>query len=401
MKKLGMLTVFLISPLFLSACWDSYELEERANILGLAVDLGNMNEIDEIPKVTHIEGETPASVEDTIYKVTAQIAVPGKIKLGPEGGTGEGSEKTAWVLETYGHTMKDALANMQQQLAEKLYLGHLQIIVVSEDIAKQGIIDISDYLRRDIEVRRTAWMIISEGDAHSILKVAPPIETVPALYLAETLNNAVRFGKLPEEYLGKFWINLSDIGVDAILPIVKPINNDRIFVSGLSYFKEEKMAGTMLPLEIGAYLAMIGEAKGGYSFMVSLDDAVYILNSQKRSSVIQVDLQNGTPTAAIDIHIDSELDEEINDGRLDEKKIKEIEKEANAFLEKDVLLNLIKRLQDDQSDILGIGARIRAEYSDYWKREVKTTEQWKKIYKEMNIKVKIHTQIRRTGMEWD
>lgn len=395
-----MITVVFISLFLLSACWDRYELEERATILGLAVDLGDASEMSKLPKVTHLEGEAPESVSDTVYKVTAQIAVPGKIKLGPEGSTGEGSEKTAWVLEAYGHTMRDALATMQQQLAERLYLGHLQIIVVSEDLARQGILDISDYLRRNSEVRRTAWMIISEGDAHSILTIAPPIETVPALYLADTLDNAVRFGKLPEEYLGKFWINLSDVGVEAIMPLVKPVGNDRIFVSGLSYFNEEKMVGSMTPLEIGAYLALLGEAKGGYSFMVSLDEAVYILTSHKRRSTIEVELQNGNPSAAVDIRIEAYIDEEINNGKLNEKKITEIEKEANTYLE-EVLSKLLEKLQSEQSDVFGIGARVRAKYSDYWTEEVKTAVKWREIYKDMDIKTNAHIQIKRTGMEWE
>ncbi len=400
MKKIGMITVVFISLFLLSACWDRYELEERATILGLAVDLGDASEMSKLPKVTHLEGEAPESVSDTVYKVTAQIAVPGKIKLGPEGSTGEGSEKIAWVLEAYGHTMRDALATMQQQLAERLYLGHLQIIVVSEDLARQGILDISDYLRRNSEVRRTAWMIISEGDAHSILTIAPPIETVPALYLADTLDNAVRFGKLPEEYLGKFWINLSDVGVEAIMPLVKPVGNDRIFVSGLSYFNEEKMVGSMTPLEIGAYLALLGEAKGGYSFMVSLDEAVYILTSHKRRSTIEVELQNGNPSAAVDIRIEAYIDEEINNGKLNEKKITEIEKEANTYLE-EVLSKLLEKLQSEQSDVFGIGARVRAKYSDYWTEEVKTAVKWREIYKDMDIKTNAHIQIKRTGMEWE
>lgn len=395
-----MITAVFISSFLLSACWDRYELEERATILGLAIDLGDASEMSKLPKVTHLEGEAPESVSDTVYKVTAQIAVPGKIKLGPEGSTGEGSEKTAWVLEAYGHTMRDALATMQQQLAERLYLGHLQIIVVSEDLARQGILEISDYLRRNSEVRRTAWMIISEGDAHSILTIAPPIETVPALYLADTLDNAVRFGKLPEEYLGKFWINLSDVGAEAVLPFVKPVGNDRIFVSGLSYFNEEKMVGSLTPLEIGAYLALLGEAKGGYSFMVSLEEAVYILTSHKRRSTIEVELQNGNPSAAIDIRIEAYIDEEINNGKLNEKKITEIEKEANTYLE-EVLSKLLEKLQSEQSDIFGIGARVRAKYSDYWTEEVKTAAKWREIYKDMDIKMNAHIQIKRTGMEWE
>lgn len=134
--------------------------------------------------------------------------------------------------------------------------------------------------------------------------------------------------------------------------------------------------------------------------MVSLDEAVYVLTSHKRRSITQVNVENGNPSAAIDIHIDAYIDEEINDGRLNEKKITVIEKEANAILE-EALAGLLEKLQSDQSDILGIGARIRAKYSDYWIDEVKTAEKWRGIYKDMDIKTNAHIQIKRTGMEWD
>lgn len=79
--------VFLIIgfTLLLTGCWDRYELEDRANILGLAVDLAEKDDLREEPEVTHRQGHFPIEKKETLYKVTAQIAVPGKIKLGPEG----------------------------------------------------------------------------------------------------------------------------------------------------------------------------------------------------------------------------------------------------------------------------------------------------------------------------
>ncbi len=174
--------------LFLTGCWDRYELEERATILGLAIDYADESTEDfTIPEVSHLKGEFPGG-EDTLYKITAQLAVPGKIKLGPEGGSGSGADKTSWVLETVGYTMKDAMLNLQQQLAERMYLGHLQIVIVSSEVAENGIADINDFLRRDYEVRRTAWMVITEEKASEVLETAPPIEIVPALYLSLTIR---------------------------------------------------------------------------------------------------------------------------------------------------------------------------------------------------------------------
>ena len=394
------LMIFLI--LLLTGCWDRYELEDRANILGIAIDLAQEKELSDEPEVTHRKGHFPIKKRETLYKVTAQIAVPGKIKLGPEGGGGQGSEKTAWVLETFGHTMKDAMSNLQQQLAEKLYLGHLQIVVVSDEIAKRGLSEINDFLRRDYEVRRTAWMIVNEKDASKVMKSATPIETVPSLYLSSTLDHAVRFGKLPREYLGKFWTDISDDGVNAILPTVKVIENDRILVDGLAFFKDAKLVGRTSSIEIGAYMGMKEKSPGGYSIAVSLDNGrgVYFIQSQKRNPDIKVKVKNGVPSANIHVKIDAVVDEEVNTNRLNEKNLKKLERAANKKSE-EICKELLKKVQKEGSDVLGLGARIRAKYGEYWNQEIKTEERWSEVYKEMDIKVTVDYHIKRAGMEWN
>ncbi|WP_071394076.1 Ger(x)C family spore germination protein [Bacillus tuaregi] len=388
--------------ILLTGCWDRYELEDRANILGIAVDLAEEKDLSNEPEVTHRIGHFPIKKRETLYKVTAQIAVPGKIKLGPEGGGGQGSEKTAWILETSGHTMKDAMANLQQQLAEKLYLGHLQIVVVSDEIAKRGLSEINDFLRRDYEVRRTAWMIVNEKDASKVIKTAPPLETVPSLYLSDTLNHAVQFGKLPREYLGKFWVDISDDGVNAILPAVKVIEKDRILVDGLAFFQNAKMVGRTTSVEIGAFMGMKEKSNGGYSIAVSMkdDNGVYFIRSLKRKPKLDVSVKNGKPSAKIHIQVDAVIDEEVNVNQLNGRSLKQLEKAANKKRE-EICYELLKKIQKEGSDILGLGARIRAKHREYWNREIKTEEKWCEVYKEMDIKVTVDYRILRAGMEWN
>ncbi|MFT4414189.1 Ger(x)C family spore germination protein [Fredinandcohnia humi] len=402
MSRFFISLIFLLLTVVLTGCWDRYELEDRANILGLAVDLAELNQLHDEPEVTHRKDNFPEEGRESLYKVTAQIAVPGKIKLGPEGGGGQGSEKTAWILETYGHTMKDAMSNLQQQLAEKLYLGHLQIVVVSDEIAKRGLSEVNDFLRRDHEVRRTAWMIVNEKDASKVIKTAPPLETVPSLYLSDTLDNAVRFGKLPREYLGKFWIDISDDGVNAILPAVKVIDGDRILVDGLAFFQNEKMVGRTTPIEIGAYMSMKEKNGGGYSLNVSLDKerGVYLVKSQERKPHINVYVIDGKPYAEINVEVDAQIEEVVNTSLLGEKRIKQIEIAVNHKKE-EICNELLAKLQKEGSDVLGLGARIRAKYGDYWDTKVKSEEIWSEIYKEMKIDVKVEHRIRRAGMEWN
>ncbi len=225
------------------------------------------------------------------------MAVPGKIKLGPEKG-GTESEKTAWIVETYGYTMKDAMATLQQQLAEKLYYGHLQIIVVNKNIIEEGVTEINDFLKREYEVRRTAWMVASEGEASKVIKAAPPVEIIPSLYMSNTLDNSVRFGRLPREQFGKFWVDISDFGVDGHLPLVKVMDTDRILINGIVYFKGNKMVGTMTPIQTGMYLAITEKNPGGYTVAITTNDgAKYLIESLERKAIINVKVENGKPSA--------------------------------------------------------------------------------------------------------
>ncbi|MEJ9281853.1 Ger(x)C family spore germination protein [Ureibacillus thermosphaericus] len=399
MKRFQLKFAFVLIAVFLlSGCWDRYELEERANILALSIDIAEEGEDIEMPEVTHSKGEFPAE-EKIIYKVAAQLAVPGKIMLGPEGGDTNSAE-TDWLLVTYGYSMKDVLSNLQQELAEKIYLGHIQLIVVSDKIAKKGLEDIMDFLKRDFEVRRTAWIMVTEGEALEILNATPPIQTVPSLYLANTLREAVKFGKLPKEHLGKVWIDFSDEGVDAIIPLVKPMG-DHILVDGLVYFKDYQMVGTLTPTETGAILALQGINPAGYSNVIVPGDkkGVYLVKPFKRISKISVEIQDGKPKVFIDVKVEGFVEEQLYTNDLSKEKLQELEKSATELGGK-VLNSLVKKLQQDESDILAIGARVRAYHPKYWEENVKTEDAWREIYKEMDIQVKMDYKILRVGMEW-
>ncbi|MEL3962768.1 Ger(x)C family spore germination protein [Lysinibacillus endophyticus] len=295
---------------------------------------------------------------------------------------------------------ENSIDYLQQQLAEKLYLGHLQITIVNEDVAKKGLDDINDFLKREYEVRRTSWMVVSTGKAEDVLRAAPPIETVSALYLSDTLENAMRFGKLPREYLGKFWIDEADVGVDGALPYVRLIEQERILVDGLAYFKDDKMVGTMSPFEIGVYLGMKGENRGGYGLAVSSDDGgMYILESYKRDSDIDIKIEENVPSIKINVKIDSNIAERSNVKNITNNRVEEIEELASNIATKKYN-QVIKKWQENESDVLGIGARVRAKFPKYWSEEVKTIDRWYEIYKQLNMEVKVRCEIIRTGMEY-
>jgi spore germination protein KC len=402
-KRANLLLVLLLfAPLF-GGCWDRLEIEERANVLGISVDLEGPQAQNEESEVSHLKGEFPLPSKKMI-RITAQIAVPGRIPLGPGGvgsSGGGGPQKPVWVVSVVGHTLDDAMMNLQQQLADRVFLSHLRVIVLSEEYARQGVDNVNEYLRRNPEVRRAAWLMVSKGRAANLMKVSPELERVPALYLMSTLDHAVTLGKFPNDFLGIFWSATSSLGQQPYLPYVAIKGKNNVEIAGMAYFNHTKMVGVTKPLEIGFFMAVQSLNPGGYIAAVPVPgtSGSVMIHALHRKSKIEVDLQNGKPHATVKVYYEAELEEKSHSYIQveNEQVITKIEESASHASEK-AIKELIKKTQEQGSDIFGFGEYVRGKQAKFWNEHVKTEEKWSDMYKTMQIDVSVTWRIRRVGM---
>ncbi|MDR6553453.1 Ger(x)C family spore germination protein [Paenibacillus qinlingensis] len=393
------LVVVLVAPL-LTGCWDRLEIEDRAVILAIGIDKAKPGDEKENSNATHILKQDTETNKGLI-RITVQIAIPGRIPLGTGGG---GSESTAggkpvWVLSSVGYTLEDALMNLQQQLADRLFFGHLRVIVLSEAVAKNGIENENDFFRRQPQVRRTVWMVVSKGSAADIMKATPQLERVPTLYLLATLEHAREMGKLPNIFLGVFFSASSAKGQEGILPYLDLKKESNIELAGMAYFKNDKMVGTSTALQIGHYMAMKEINPGGYSVLQEIpgEKTTAMFKTMHRKSRITTTIRNGNVHTIIKCQVEGDLTEKSNEKafitRESLKMLEEkIQKDAEVGFEK-----FIQQTQKEGSDIFGFGEYVRATQPAYWNKEIKTKEAWEQKYKEMSVEVSMRVKIRRIG----
>ncbi|HEY0827142.1 MAG TPA: Ger(x)C family spore germination protein [Bacilli bacterium] len=399
--KVGCLILGLLS--LLTGCWDRLEIEERAVILGISIDKAEPEEMKEEKEVSHLKGKYPTPKKGSM-RITVQIAVPGRIPLGPgeTGGGGKGGgQKSVWVLDVVGHTIDDAVMNLQQQISAQLFFGHLRVIVVSQEVAKDGLQDINDYFRRSPEVRRLTWMMISKGKAGELMKATPELERVPTLYLISTMDQAVRMGKFPNDFVGQFWSNSSKKGQEPYLPFVDIEKKGNMSISGMAFFKGEKMVGVTKPLEIGIYMEMLGMNPGGYQAFVEVPgtSGLVVYNVTHRKSNIDVQIKNGKPHITIKNHLEGDLREKSNGQfTLNGKSIQGIENQMEMATEKG-FKDLFEKTQKKGSDIFGFGEIVRAKHARYWNKQIKTNKNWQKMFKEITLESSSIIEVRRVGMK--
>ncbi|WP_134702054.1 Ger(x)C family spore germination protein [Ammoniphilus sp. YIM 78166] len=397
-KCVGILLCFV--PL-LSGCWDRLEIEERAVVLAIAVDEEDPEEVSEESAVAHLGGKVPEE-QKRLIRLTVQIAVPGRIPLGPGEGGGGGTEKPVWVIDVVGHTVEDAFSNLQQLVSDRLFFGHLRIIVVNEKVARKGLQNLNDALRRNAEVRRAAWMIVSKGKAAELVSLEPELERVPALYLLATMDGSVELGKLPNSFLGVFWSAMTSKGQEGYLPYVELQKNQSVLISGLAYFKGSKMAGITLPIEIGNYMAIKGINPGGYTVLVEVpgEAGAVMFESTERKSKIEVKMKDGKPHVKVKVHIEGNLIEKSNAQFKvgSSASLHKIESQIGKNAE-EAFMKLIKKTQKQGSDIFGFGEHVRGKHPTYWSQHIKEKEKWQAMYKEIPVHVQVDISIRRIGMK--
>jgi Ger(x)C family germination protein len=390
---------FLLFP-SLTGCWDSQEIDKRANVLAIGIDVANSKDQKKEDAIAHLKKRFPIPNREMI-KLTAQIAIPGRIPLGPEQGGGS-TQKPVLVIHVVGHTMDDALLNLQQEVANQIFLGHLRIIVINEKVARKGTRQLNDFLRRNPQIRRTANIVVSKEKAAEYMEIYPKLGRVPSLYLADAVDNLTALGKFPSSFIGLFWTIQSSKGQETYLPYLKLKGKTHVQLNGLAYFKGDRMVGNTSPLEIGVFMSVVGIKKGGYPAfsIVPGTNKVVMIGTKKRKTRIKVNLKDGKPHALIKIRYENEIDEKDNPHITiaDSKTIKNIEKEFS----KEVIVSIRKLIVNTQaagSDIFGFGEHFRAKLPRYWNKNVKTKVAWERIYKDLSFDITVESHIHRVGMK--
>ncbi|MDI3257631.1 MAG: Ger(x)C family spore germination protein [Kyrpidia sp.] len=402
--------------LVLTGCWDRLEIEQRAIVLGIAVDEATPGELRQSSTSSRLS-PAPRGPGVVPLRLTAQIAVPGRIPLGPGdaggggggssgggsgggGDGGEGGQRPVWVLSAVGHSMEDAVSNLQQEVADPLFFGHLRILVMSEGVARKGVIDINDWLRRNADVRRTLWLTVSRGNAAAVMEAAPPLERVPVLYLWATLSRAEQMGKLPPSYGNVFWRAFSSSGQEPYLPYLEIRQKDNIFIRGLAYFKGNHMVGTLDPWDIGLFMGIKGFNPGGYSAFVEVPGTGehVMVQALHRKAKIEVFWAKDRPGIRVRSHVEAVVREKVG-GRVDLRSppdVQMLEDVISRSLSRN-MEQLIRKTQRDGADIFGFGQYVRARMFGYWRRAVHTKQDWERLYPTIPVQVEATVNLRQSG----
>lgn len=360
--------VLCLGPLLLTACWDQTEIEEQSNVLAIGFDTCGEN-------------------QDCELMVTRQVAIPGQIPLG--GGKATNPEETVVVFQTGGRRESESAARAQMELNRTMSYGHMRVWVISEEVARQGLERHLDFVRRLAETRRMTWMAVSEGQAYDVLKAAPKLERVPALYLSDMLDDAQRTGRLPRSSEMFFDTALSRIGEDPAVPLIRMAGPDRPQLAGLAVFRGDAMVGKLSVAEMNTYLQLQGVRQGSEHIHVDLPEGGWaVMRVFSRHAQRKVRRAGSRIQATVQIELECEL-VNLSPGVNWDRFIQvEAERRASTQVERRAKALTDKLQHQLRADVLGIGSAVQS----------RTEQEWRKLFAATTFQIEADVQVRRTGL---
>lgn len=378
MKKLVPIYILcLLLSTMLTGCWNRRELNTLAIVQALGID----------------------RTKDDQICVSAQILKPSQLK-----GASTQGNKGIWVVSGIGETVFDAVRNASLKGDRKLFFPHNKVIILGEDTAKAGIQPLLDFLGRDHELRKLAYVFIARGDAKDILLGEHEQEKIPGKAIEGLAKTSNINSRVPKRNLKDLIETLNSKTSSSVLPSIKVQEKNEngtlkqvVTLDQTAVFKKDKLIGWLNPTETRGLLWILGEIKSGIIVVKSPKEETKNVSLEiiKASSKITPDITEGKLSLTIEIKEEGNLAEQMSEVDLTQPDaFAELEKMQDAAIEEEIYTALSKA-QEWGVDLFKFGEEFHHKYPHEWPDLEKN---WNEEFPKIEVKVEVEAHLRRVGI---
>ncbi|MBW7571403.1 Ger(x)C family spore germination protein [Caproiciproducens faecalis] len=367
-KRLCVL-LLIVSMFFLNGCWNYREIETLAMVSGFAIDKGT-------------DGHK--------YHLTFEFLDLTSENMGSK------------LLETDGDTVFDAVRNAISKSQKKLMFSDCKIILISKELASEGIAPLLDFVTRDTEPRITLHPMISEEKtAGEILQQKPLTDHLICLELNQILDqNTANLAEAPKIRLYQANNLLEGQGSSLFLPSIKIAKQkaaSTLELAGTAVFKQDKLVGFLDRNQSKDLLFIKNQIKGGL-LLVSPDASGQKITLEIKESKTEIKpvFVNQLVTIQINIKTACALAEDETSKSYDTLEgLKKVEERANKMLESDITGTIQTVQTKYDSDIFGFGSLVYQSDPQYWEKE---KPKWGELFPTLKVSVTADVKILNTAV---
>ena len=374
MRRVLHLTLILSILLACSGCWDLVEVDRRAFITALGIDI------------------------DSRQQVMLTVQTPLPHEMSPPGSRSGTRNKDFYTISASSKTIYEAFRDLQSMTERRLVIQQKKILVIGEAAARFGVEPLLNWLVRSPKnPPRCPVFVARQRTAREVLTFTPETKTMLGLtagVASQTKTKNDRSYNIPGWL---FHQKLLYDTKDVYAPLIDIDQAQGQYIKeGLAVFDEDRMVGALTAEETQAFglLANLMQA-GGMTFDMAsgIPRLKYSLQNVKGKTKIKVLIRNGEPHFLVNTKLQGSLIELIGaKNRLTPDFIAAVETQIQRVLASR-LRATIKKLQQLNSDPINFEEEFRVQQPEVW-RKIK----WKTIFPTVGFTVKVKVKVVRNGI---
>ncbi|TCU79098.1 spore germination protein KC [Tissierella praeacuta] len=373
-KPFIFISILILMAILLTGCWNYREIDKLALVSGLAVDKNGLN-----------KG----------YEVTAEI-----VSISTSSTKEPNFHSTK--IQSKGESIFDCMRNMINVSAKQLFWSHAAILIVSEDVAKESILPVLDWITRDSEPRLTLYVLVSkEKTAKEILNSKSLSTEIRSFEVEDMIISNKRLSKVPNIQVYQLLNDVSTAGIYPVLPTAELVyngNKETMALSGGAILNNDKLVDYMDFEDVNNYLFIRDQIKGGIINTTLINNGSIdniALEIFKNKTKINPIISNEEISMNIKITTEVSIAESsASINALNKMDIEKLEIVAEKTL-KDNILKTIARAQNDfELDIFGFGNLVKEKMPHVWKD---IENNWDEIFKGLKINLDVDINVRGSG----
>ncbi len=414
----------------LCGCYDAVEPNEIAYVVAMGID------------------ETD---QDGIYEFTIQFAKTTQISGGSSEEGGKAGNEITDLIAIKAPTIYSGINLANHSVSKRFTLAHTKLFVISEEIARKGVLDLSDAIGRNSDIRPNIYLAVSHGKAKEYLEAVKPVAEVNPVNYYHLIFESQYSGFVPKNMIQDFYCQVKSDYKSCVLPITgvnqtnleknknnegqdnkdqesqnteldsngdtkTPLNESGFEyhlyqyvagqsdiekknpseIMGMAIFKRDKMVGVMSEIEGELYNILTGQYQNNYVTFHTGDHSdkpVTVQMSQSRRPKKTVKIMPDHPRVSVKVFLEAELVSESVQDPID-GHVNEFEETARKEIKNAITHFLEKTAQDYQADPAGFGEAARRcfltqqDYEDY---------EWEKKFPHAEFDVSVEFQLQRVG----
>lgn len=292
------------------------------------------------------------------------------------------------AFEAEAHTSK-GLRNQLSGIPKPISIGKMAVLLFSEDMAEEGIIDILDSFLRDPAAGRLIYVGIVEGSASELIKNEFQYLQGIGPFLQNLIKQSVEYGNMPQNNLHLFDYKYYGDGMDPVAPVLR-MEKTEVKITGLALFDGDKMV-EKLNLDEMFLFALINKSFSAGLYELELPEGDYATLQKIKSKVnYKVKDGNTNPSLNITVKLNGNIVEYTGE-RLTKEKKEEIAKTFEKKVEAQGI-DMIRHFQELEIDPFSIGDHARSQTRQF------DFNKWDEHYPDLPVTIDVKVNIGESGI---